>query len=259
MPLSSSPAWSRPSPVAGPAPTRHGAQNSTTPEGREPNGSPRFIRRELTEGAVALFRVRLVLAAIAVVVPACSSSDQQASPSSGASRASSRSDAAPASGLTGEIAIGAGDGHLWLINAKTGARLQLTHGQNGTDFDPRWSPDGRQIVFRSTRSHVPDPQGIGLDGILIVNRDGSNERLISGSRGGLAAAWSPDGRTIVYSTSFDEVNERLASFDLASGKTRDLGVYGEGVDWSPDGHVVLVGRLQSIVDAQAASPGGAPD
>src|SRR2546423_9159115 len=125
MPLSSSPAWSRPSPVAGPAPPRHGAQTSTTPEGREPNGSPRFIRRELTEGAVALFRVRLVLAAIAVVVPACSSSDQQASPSSGASRASSRSAAAPASGLTGEIAIGAGDGHLWLINAKTGARLQV--------------------------------------------------------------------------------------------------------------------------------------
>jgi Tol biopolymer transport system component len=198
----------------------------------------------------------LMLAVLSVLICACNPSGQTASPSVTSSVGQSRPGAVSASSLTGEIAFGASDGHLWLINAKTGARQQVTHAQGGADFDPHWSPDGRQILFRSTRVHVPDPQGTGLDGILIVNRDGSNEKLISGSRGGLAADWSPDGRTIVYSTSFDEVNEHLAAYDVASGQTRDLGVYGEGVAWSPDGNLVLVGRLQGIVDAQAGSSSG---
>ena len=46
-----------------------------------------------------------------------------------------------------------------------------------------------------------------------------------------------------------QANERLAAYDVASGQTRDLGVYGEGVDWSADGRFALVGRLQGIVDA----------
>ena len=207
--------------------------------------------------AVNRSRVLLISVAVTVLLQGCTPANQTASPSGVKSPAHSRSDAVPATGLTGEIAIGASDGHVWIINAQTGARQQVPHGQGGVDFDPHWSPDGRQMVFRSTRIHVPDPQGTGLDGILIVNRDGSNERLISGTRGGLFAAWSPDGRTIVYSTSFDDVNERLAAYDVASGQTRDLGVYGEGVDWSPDGNFVLVGREQGMVNTLAGAPHGA--
>jgi Tol biopolymer transport system component len=193
--------------------------------------------------------------AIAVIVQGCSPVDRIATPSGSNARTHDRSDATPASGLDGEIAFGASDGHLWLLDARTGVRRQVTHGQAGYDFDPHWSPDGHELVFRSTRFRVPDPQGIGLDGILIVNRDGSNETLISGNRGGLAAAWSPDGRTIVYSSSFDQVTEHLAAYDVASRETRDLGIYGEGVDWSTSGQLVLVGRLQGVVDAQGGASG----
>jgi Tol biopolymer transport system component len=214
------------------------------------------MRFGLTENRLARWGIWPFLATVTVIVQGCSPSDQRATPRGAASGTPARSDAVRASALTGEIAFGGTDGHLWLINAKTGGRQQVTHGQGGVDFDPRWSPDGRQIVFRSTRFPVPDPQGTGLDGILIVNRDGSEENLISGTRGGLAAAWSPDGRTIVYSTSFDEVNEHLAAYDVASRQTRDLGVYGEGVNWSPDGNLVLVGRLQGIVDALAGRRSG---
>lgn len=194
--------------------------------------------------------------ALTVFMQACGPSDQPASQSGASAPVHSRPGAVLARALTGEIAFGARDGHIWVVNAQTGTRQQVTRGKGGVDFDPRWSPDGRQMVFRSTRFHVPDPQGTGLDGILIVDRDGTNERLISGDRGGLSAVWSPDGRTIVYSTSFDQANERLAAYDVASGQTRDVGVYGEGIDWSPDGDFVLVGRLQGIVDALAGGRGG---
>src|SRR6266513_5694326 len=46
-------------------------------------------------------------------------------------------------------------------------------------------------------------------------------------------------------------SKRLAAYDVAWGGTRDLAVYGEGVDWSPDGSTVLVGRVHSTVAALA--------
>lgn len=38
---------------------------------------------------------------------------------------------------------------IWAIPSRGGVAVQVTwHGQNGS---PNWSPDGRQIAFRSTR------------------------------------------------------------------------------------------------------------
>jgi TolB protein len=155
-------------------------------------------------------------------------------------------DAVPASGLSGRIAYGASDGHIWVLDVATGRLTQVTNGTSGNDFDPHWSPDGHRLVFRSTRFRFPDPDLFGLDGIVLVSVEGGVEQEISGT-GGLFPNWSPDGRTIVYSSVVART-EHLVAYDPLSGERRDLAVYGEGLEWSPDGSSVVVDREQGTVD-----------
>lgn len=140
----------------------------------------------------------LVLAAIGGGCGA--SSHRQAAPRPQPGPAVAPVDARPASNLRGRIAYGGSDGHLWVLDAATGGRTQVTGGGGGNDFDPHWSPDGNRLVFRSMRFTVPDPYGIGLDGIVVIGADGTGERVISPPEGGLFPDWSPDGSTIVFST-----------------------------------------------------------
>ena len=84
------------------------------------------------------------------------------------------------------------DGDLWVMNADGSGRRQVTHSGDGSDFDPSWSPDGSRIVFRTSRgSHLPDPAGIGLDGIYVANADDSGEQPVQPRTGGLFPDWSP--------------------------------------------------------------------
>jgi WD40-like Beta Propeller Repeat len=81
------------------------------------------------------------------------------------SATSTSSRLAAATGLRGRVAFSTVDGDLWVMQADGSHRRQLTRSGVGSDFDPSWSPDGRRLVFRTTRGrHLPDPAGLGLDG-----------------------------------------------------------------------------------------------
>jgi len=58
----------------------------------------------------------------------------------------------------------------------------LTSGQ-GSNENPRWSPDGLRIVFSSTR--------LGGKNIFIMNRDGSNVRPLTKDCSSFSPAWAP--------------------------------------------------------------------
>jgi serine/threonine protein kinase/WD40 repeat protein len=99
------------------------------------------------------------------------------------------------------------------------------------DYLPDFSPDGKRIVFVSTRS--------GSEEIWVCDADGSNPRQMTSTGGPLTAnpRWSPDGKTIL----FDSRREGTSDLYLMSpngGSPRRLtdhpGYEGEA-RWSRDG------------------------
>lgn len=145
-----------------------------------------------------------------------------------------------AAGLTGRIAYNGEDGDIWVMNANGSGRRQVTRSGDGSDFDPSWSPDGGRIVFRTTRgTHLPDPASIGLDGIYVVNADGSGERPIQPPTGGLFPDWSPDGTRIAFSGVPHSGGRSDYLYvmrpDGTGVKALNTSRAAECAEWSPDG------------------------
>jgi Tol biopolymer transport system component len=90
-------------------------------------------------------------------------------------------------------------------------------------FDPTWSPSGDQIAFSGLRGGVSDLYVFNLATAAV-------RRLTSDGFADLQPAWSPDGRTLAFTTdrftsSLDALTFgefRLAALDLESGELREL-------------------------------------
>lgn len=112
-------------------------------------------------------------------------------------------------GINGKIACQTGrDGNneVYTFNP-SGTELQVTNLTNSpasSDSRPRYSPDGRTIVFDSNRS--------GFSELWLMDADGSNVRQLtftpSGGHGNGAGNFSPGGDQIVYQST------RNGSFDI---------------------------------------------
>jgi Tol biopolymer transport system component len=144
---------------------------------------------------------------------------------------------APQSSLHGRIAYSTRSGDIWVMNADGSNRHRITRSGPGNDFDPDFSPDGRRIVFRTSRGrYAPDPQGIGLEGIFVVSVRTGREHQIQPPTGALFPAWSPDGKKIAFSAlprdggSLDTIH----LIDPDGSGLVDLGAPGECATWSPD-------------------------
>jgi serine/threonine protein kinase/Tol biopolymer transport system component len=122
-----------------------------------------------------------------------------------------------------------GNADIYLQTVKTGVRRDLTAGSAADDTQPAWSPDGRQIAFRSER------EGGGL--FVMDAAGGTVTRL---TYAGYHPAWSPDGKRIAFSTEgVMRPQERrqvshLWVVDVASKEKRPLDT-GDAVQpsWSP--------------------------
>jgi sulfatase modifying factor 1 len=84
------------------------------------------------------------------------------------------------------VSNGGGSLKIWSMHASGKNAKQLSNSQ-GADADPRFSPDGKQILYATLRGGFPE--------IWLMNRDGAEPKFVTkGSQG----SWAPDGKSIVF-------------------------------------------------------------
>jgi dipeptidyl aminopeptidase/acylaminoacyl peptidase len=168
---------------------------------------------------------------------------------------------------------------LWLVPASGGESIRLTNGKT-MDDQGQWSPDGKWIVFGSTRDGRPQLYKISPFG-------GEAVKLTDSKAGVRSFAWSPDGTRIAFVAPRDPTPEeerkekekddaivvdrnfvpaRLNVFDLATSKATEI-VKGEqqisGIAWSPNGREIAYvttptpsaddGRFSDVMVVEVAS------
>lgn len=86
---------------------------------------------------------------------------------------------------------------IWFVTPATGETRQLTNGTR--DSTPRWSPDGKYLVFvRSPeRDGRPEPPQL----FMLSMAGGESFQFTSLPRGAANPQWSPDGRSIAFMNS----------------------------------------------------------
>ena len=88
--------------------------------------------------------------------------------------------------------------HLWTVDVSTGKTKQLTDHPVYDEYNPAWSPDGRQIAFFSNRSADPDFNPDAADLYVMPAAGGEFTRIETplGPKG--MGVYSPDGRWIAF-------------------------------------------------------------
>ena len=124
---------------------------------------------------------------------------------------------------------------IWRMHASGRDQKQLTK-DNSPHADPKFSPDGKSILYTAVKGGFPE--------VWRMNRDGSDPKKVTA---GLQASWSPDGKSIVLIR-----DNQCFVRELGSGaenrvtpeKWERCGVPA----WSPDGKAVAVAsrHLESI-------------
>jgi dipeptidyl aminopeptidase/acylaminoacyl peptidase len=140
--------------------------------------------------------------------------------------------------------------HLYVFDVTSKAIVQITSG-DFDDSEPAWSPDGRQLAFRSNRS-VPDPDRTYDSNIWVVAADnpdkGAHLTQVTTNPGADAApSWSPDGKWITYITQLEPkllvyATHHIAVSPAAGGEANVLTLAFDRMSrsphFSPDGKFV---------------------
>ena len=117
-----------------------------------------------------------------------------------------------------------------------GTELEATNLTNNPVFDgrPKWSPDGRQIVFESNREG-------GTVELYLMNADGTNVRRLTFGGGSTGATWHPDGSQIAFQRVVSGFSFEIFKINVdGTGETRLTFHTAEDSlpAWSPDGTVI---------------------
>lgn len=144
--------------------------------------------------------------------------------------------------LVFERKLGRGKEDLYLVPAAGGVERRLTD-DPAVDLLPRFTPDGRSVVFSSDRSGRFQLWEVAVDG-------GPARRLLRNDAEEWQADPSPDGRRIAFLSDRDGPIS-LFILDRSTGATRLLVRHGARTDlgnpnWSPDGRRIVFSSNKGV-------------
>jgi Tol biopolymer transport system component/predicted Ser/Thr protein kinase len=131
------------------------------------------------------------------------------------------------------------DGALWRSRLDGSERLRLTDPPLYA-VNPRWSPDGKQILFRAEQTGEPNK-------LYIISSDGGTpeQQLPGDAVPRYDPSWSPEGDRILFEEALPNGSRTLKLLDLRTHRVVPV----PGSDgytfaiWSPDGrHIVALTR-----------------
>jgi len=86
---------------------------------------------------------------------------------------------------------------IWVADVKTGISAKFTSGR-GKDKEPRWSPEGKRLIFTST-TPVKEGEEKKKTQLYVIPIDGGEARKLTDLKLGVEAPkWSPDGKQILF-------------------------------------------------------------
>jgi serine/threonine protein kinase len=136
----------------------------------------------------------------------------------------------------------ASDGTMWRSKADGTQKLQLVFPPMQA-YLPRWSPDGKQIVF------FGHPPGEPWQIYMIPAQGGSPELIYRSATNSADPTWSPDGKSLAFGeNSLNNQGSAVYVMDLKTRTPEKLpgsdGLYSPR--WSPDGRYLAAIPLDSL-------------
>ena len=131
----------------------------------------------------------------------------------------------------------AGSCDIYVMNADGSRETRLTQGERPGEWDPRWSPDGRRIVFAD------------IGGIVVMNADGQDwQRVTNGPADDNNPDWSPVGTQIAFDGSRGLWDGDIYVVEPDGARMTNL-TDSQPLDsnpsWSPDGRMIAFMRRRN--------------
>ena len=123
-----------------------------------------------------------------------------------------------------------------LVRSLDGTPPHPLHVERATQNQPRWSPDGTQILYLTLEGLYVVPAAGGTPRMLVARVPLADKRNVVAARNSLSAAtWAPDGQRIAV---VDNSDKSISIVSVDDGRRRRIATTTMELhtcDWSPDG------------------------